>query len=206
LPRDIAVPSRGDWGTGRCPPGCSPGALWARRFSGPTGILRNGWLPWGNCRGECIPAASKREMSAPPPRYLLPPHATMHPAVLLRSCLGLLWLFLSASTPAFAEPPTTPSAPSAPYVVFLGTGAADIQRPKNDNCPHEDALLYVLRGKQKSLLYATDTGWLPVGTFAALSAEKLGLAIVEGAFGEEWPTIDRQRRISDHASRYWRTD
>ena len=239
----------------------------------------------------------------------------MHRAVLLRCCLGLLSLVLSVSASALAEPQTTASKPSAPYVVFLGTGAADIQRPKNDKCahctyvrehngrnarryssvfvspgvlidysttgreglqaagiapsaidyllithshgdhfnpaavaelarekgkplmlvgnanvaagmqkhleslpdaqrpviilravkpfeeftlgpwrgkalaanhtPNEDALLYVLRGKQKSLLYATDTGWFPVGTFAALHAENLDLAIVEGTFGEQ---------------------
>lgn len=238
----------------------------------------------------------------------------MNPAVLLRSCLGLL-CFLSFSTPVSAEPPTAPREPSVPYVVFLGTGAADIERPKNDKCPNctyvrehngrnsrrystlfvapgvlidysvtgreglraagiapsaidyllithshgdhfnpaaiaeltreksspltlvghatvvagmqkhlkalsdaerpvvtcrtvkpfeefalgpwrgkalaanhtpnEEALLYVLRGKQKSLLYATDTGWFPVGTFAALAKESLDLAIVEGTFGEE---------------------
>jgi phosphoribosyl 1,2-cyclic phosphate phosphodiesterase len=49
----------------------------------------------------------------------------------------------------------------------------------------EDALLYVLRGKQKSLLYATDSGWYPVGTFAALAKERLDVAIVEGTFGEQ---------------------
>jgi phosphoribosyl 1,2-cyclic phosphate phosphodiesterase len=54
-----------------------------------------------------------------------------------------------------------------------------------NHIPNEEALLYVLRGKQKSLLYATDTGWFPVATFAALSAERLDLAIVEGTFGEE---------------------
>jgi phosphoribosyl 1,2-cyclic phosphate phosphodiesterase len=239
----------------------------------------------------------------------------MHPNVLARCCLALSPLFFSASTPALAGPPITSSEPSAPYVVFLGTGAADIERPKKDKCanctyvrehggrnsrrnsslfvspgalidysvtgreglraagiapsaidyllithshgdhfnpaavaelarekgkplilagnanvlagmqkhletlpsaerpvitfralkpfeeftlgpwrgkalaanhiPNEEALLYVLRAKQKSLLYATDTGWLPVGTFAALRAENLDLAIVEGTFGEE---------------------
>ena len=54
-----------------------------------------------------------------------------------------------------------------------------------NHIPTEDALLYVLRGQHKSLLYATDTGWFPVGTFAALGAERLDLAIVEGTFGEQ---------------------
>ena len=54
-----------------------------------------------------------------------------------------------------------------------------------NHMPNENALFYVLRTKEKSLLYATDTGWFPVATFAALNAEKLDLAIVEGTFGEE---------------------
>lgn len=54
-----------------------------------------------------------------------------------------------------------------------------------NHIPNEDALFYVLRTKDKSLLYATDTGWFPVATFAALQTEKLDLAIVEGTFGEE---------------------
>jgi phosphoribosyl 1,2-cyclic phosphate phosphodiesterase len=242
-------------------------------------------------------------------------HTAMYPPTVFRACLGLLSLLLSMAPAAFAEPPAAPRETPAPYVVFLGTGAADIQRPKNDTCPNctyvrqhngrnarrycsvfvspgvlidysvtgreglesagiapsaidyllithshgdhfnpaaivalarernkplvlvgnaktvarmqehletlpkdkrpaitfrtvkpfeefdvgpwrgkalaanhipnEEALLYVLRGKQKSLLYATDTGWFPVGTFAALSAESLDLAIVEGTFGEE---------------------
>ncbi len=54
-----------------------------------------------------------------------------------------------------------------------------------NHMPNEEALLYVLRNADKSLLYATDTGWFPVGTFAALRGEKLDLAIVEATFGEE---------------------
>lgn len=54
-----------------------------------------------------------------------------------------------------------------------------------NHIPTEDALLYVLRCQHKSLLYATDSGWFPVGTFAALAAESLDLAVVEGTFGEE---------------------
>jgi phosphoribosyl 1,2-cyclic phosphate phosphodiesterase len=239
----------------------------------------------------------------------------MHLPTVFRICLGSVSLLLSMATAALAEPPATPCEEPAPYVVFLGTGAADIQRPQKDPCPtctyvrehggrnarryssvfvspgvlidysvtgreglesagiapsaidyllithshgdhfnpaaivalareknkplvlvgnaktvarmqshletlpaaerpaitfrtvrpfeefavgpwrgkalaanhmpDEDALLYVLRGKQKSLLYATDTGWFPVGTFAAIHKENLDLAIVEGTFGEE---------------------
>lgn len=54
-----------------------------------------------------------------------------------------------------------------------------------NHIPTEDALLYLLRGEHKSLLYASDTGWFSVGTFAALGAESLDLAIVEGTFGEQ---------------------
>jgi len=54
-----------------------------------------------------------------------------------------------------------------------------------NHIPTEDALLYVLRGQHKSLLYATDTSWFPVGTFAALGAESLDLTVVEGTFGEQ---------------------
>lgn len=234
---------------------------------------------------------------------------------MFRTCLGCVSLLLSIAPAALADPPAAQPETPAPYVVFLGTGAADIQRPQKDTCPNctyvrehggrntrrysslfvspgvlidysttgreglqaagiapaavdyllithshgdhfnpaavvalarekgkpltlvgnaktvarmqehlealpaaerpaialravrpfqeftvgawrgkalaanhipdEDALLYVLRGKQKSLLYATDTGWFPVGTFAALRAESLDLAIVEGTFGEE---------------------
>lgn len=50
--------------------------------------------------------------------------------------------------------------------------------------PKEEALVYVFRGQQKSLLYATDTGWFPEATQAALQTEKLDLAIVEATFGE----------------------
>lgn len=239
----------------------------------------------------------------------------MHLLTVFRTCLGLVPLLLSLATAAMAEPPATPGETPAPYVVFLGTGAADIQRPQKDACPtctyvrehggrntrryssvfvspgvlidysvtgregllaagiapsaidyvlithshgdhfnpaaiatlareenkplvlvgntktvarmqahletlpaaerpaitlravkpfeefavgpwrgkalaanhmpDEEALLYVLRGREKSLLYATDTGWFPVGTFAAIRQEKLDLAIVEGTFGEE---------------------
>ena len=48
----------------------------------------------------------------------------------------------------------------------------------------EEALLYVLREKEKSLFYATDTSWLPSATFTALKAEKLDLAVVECTFGD----------------------
>lgn len=238
----------------------------------------------------------------------------MHvPALLRIACPWLSALFFAAIVPA-AEP-VAPRDTQAPYVVFLGTGAADIQRPAKDTCPNctyirehggrnarryssvfvwpgvlidysetgreglqsagiapsavdwllithshgdhfnpsaiaalarernrpltlvgnakvteemekclealpegerpaialstvkpfeefdvgawrakalaanhmftEDALLYVLRGKEKSLLYATDTGWFPVATFAALQSERLDAAIVEATFGEE---------------------
>lgn len=239
----------------------------------------------------------------------------MHFPTVFRTCLGLVPLLLSMTTAALAEPPATSHETPEPYVVFLGTGAADIERPQKDTCPtctyvrehggrnarryaslfvspgvlidysvtgreglqsagiapsaieyllithshgdhfnpaaivalagekdkplelvgnattvarmhehlttmpaaqrpaitlrtvkpfeefavgpwrakalaanhmpDEEALLYVLRGKQKSLLYATDTGWFPVGTFAALHKENLDLAIVEGTFGEQ---------------------
>jgi phosphoribosyl 1,2-cyclic phosphate phosphodiesterase len=49
--------------------------------------------------------------------------------------------------------------------------------------PNEECLLWVLRRGDRSLFYATDTGWFPVGTFNALRAERLDLAIVEGTFG-----------------------
>ena len=48
----------------------------------------------------------------------------------------------------------------------------------------EQALLYVLRRGGKSLFYATDTAWFPMGTFDALKSEKLDCAIVEATFGE----------------------
>jgi phosphoribosyl 1,2-cyclic phosphate phosphodiesterase len=49
--------------------------------------------------------------------------------------------------------------------------------------PNEDCLLWVLRRGERAFFYATDTGWFPVGTFNALRAERLDLAIVEGTFG-----------------------
>jgi hypothetical protein len=36
----------------------------------------------------------------------------------------------------------------------------------------------------RSIFYATDTGWFPAGTFGAVAQEKLDLAVVEGTFGE----------------------
>ncbi len=54
-----------------------------------------------------------------------------------------------------------------------------------NHTPAEDALLYVLRNQKKALLYATDSGWYPAGTFATMAKERLDLAIVEGTFGEQ---------------------
>ncbi len=51
----------------------------------------------------------------------------MHLTTLFQTCLGLLPLLLGASPAASPETP-------APYVVFLGTLAADIQRPQTDPC------------------------------------------------------------------------
>lgn len=59
----------------------------------------------------------------------------MHPPTLFPTCLGLLSLLLALPPGALAAQPETP----APYVVFLGTGAADIQRPETapcDNCTY----------------------------------------------------------------------
>lgn len=53
-----------------------------------------------------------------------------------------------------------------------------------NHAPGEEALIYVLREKDRSLLYATDTAWLPASTFHALKSEKLVLAIVEATFGD----------------------
>jgi phosphoribosyl 1,2-cyclic phosphate phosphodiesterase len=52
------------------------------------------------------------------------------------------------------------------------------------HAPGEEALFYVLRGKDQSMLYATDTAWLPSMTFHTLKSEKLDIAIVEATFGE----------------------
>ena len=53
-----------------------------------------------------------------------------------------------------------------------------------NHAPGEESLIYVLREKDRSLLYATDTAWLPAATFHALKSEKLDLAIVECTFGD----------------------
>ena len=70
-----------------------------------------------------------------------------------------------------------------PYEEFAAGGWQCRALPAN-HTPQEEALLYVLRGNGKSLFYATDTAWFPNGTFYALKAEKLDLAIVEATFGE----------------------
>ncbi|HPA17579.1 MAG TPA: MBL fold metallo-hydrolase [Verrucomicrobiae bacterium] len=62
------------------------------------------------------------------------------------------------------------------------------------HAPGEDALLYVLRRKDRALLYATDTSWLPAATFNALKSEHLDLAIVEATFGE----IDKPELLTAH--------
>ena len=55
---------------------------------------------------------------------------------MFRTCLGYVSLLLSIAPAALADPPAAKPEPPAPYVVFLGTGAADIQRPQKDTCPN----------------------------------------------------------------------
>jgi len=257
---------------------------------------------------------------------LLSTRTTMYALTVARSCLGWLSILLCASMLPGAEPAVRPAAPETPYVVFLGTGAADVEKAKTDACPNctyirehggrnarrhaalfvspdvvidytvtgreglqaagiapsavnyllithshgdhfkpaaivelarekgaplaivgnahvvaamekllksipaaerpaitlrtikpfeefdvgswhakslaanhaptEEALIYVLRGKQGSLLYATDTGWFPDETFKALQGEKFDLAIVEGTFGDGMELTRQSRHMT----------
>ena len=81
------------------------------------------------------------------------------------------------------EPPPIKAREVRPYEEFTAGEWRCKALPANHD-PGEDCLVYVLRCGEKSLFYATDTTWFPVGTFNALKAEKLDLAIVEGTFGE----------------------
>ena len=49
--------------------------------------------------------------------------------------------------------------------------------------PSEECLLWLLRRGDRALFYATDTTWFPVGTFRAVQAVPLDIAVVEGTFG-----------------------
>lgn len=70
-----------------------------------------------------------------------------------------------------------------PYQEFVA-GEWQCRALPANHLPKEQALLYVMRRGDKSLFYATDTAWLPMGTFNALKTEKLDCAIVEATFGE----------------------
>ncbi len=70
-----------------------------------------------------------------------------------------------------------------PYQEFVA-GEWQCKALPANHVPKEQALLYLMKRGDKSLFYATDTAWLPMGTFNALKTEKLDCAIIEATFGE----------------------
>lgn len=103
---------------------------------------------------------------------------------------GSLRLFANPTTAERVRKHLAASAGEAPIEVNevrahqeFEAGAWRCKALPANHMPDEECLLYVLRGGERSLLYATDTSWFPASTFGALRAEKLDLAMVEATFG-----------------------